>query len=134
MKQYIEVYNKFLDTAQGYLDATSKALDIKGNLAKINNSQFVRDIRNDPNVDEVIRMIERSNHYQDNMVRFTNGWGFDFPYSRRRMIVLTFLGFDTLFMLLRRLKARNVLNHYIFWSALICRENFNLKIYKLKYT
>jgi hypothetical protein len=128
MKQYIAQYNEYLDIGQSYLDSFSKSLDIKYYLTKINTSATMRDWRKNEDVDKAISVIENSNYRKGQVVKFSNGLVLDLTYSRRKGFVYFMM---ILTLVFRGLKFKKLLYQYLIWSALFCRENFNLKNYKI---
>lgn len=57
-----------------------------------------------------------------------NGKELSLTYQTRRFIVMSYALMPLLF------KRKGLVRNYLFWSLLLCRENFNIRNYKFNHT
>jgi hypothetical protein len=127
MKQYIEQYNEYLDLAQDYIDKAKDLVKLRENMKRLNNIESIKDMRKNEDVDKIFGIVENSNDRKAFVTKFSNDWVIDLTYNRRKNVVYFFVFIATV---LSKRRLRTFFRHYLFWSALLCRENFNLRDYK----
>lgn len=74
-----------------------------------------------------ISFLSKCNDYQTPIIN-VNGKELMMTYQIRRFIVLSYAVMPLLF------KKKGVIRNYLFWSMLLCRENFNIRNYKFNHS
>ena len=132
MEQYIKLYNDFLERTQRNIENLKKKYKIKYYFDLINDIDFFKDLRKKYHGFNIIyTLIQNSNQKKSINFNYMEK-DLTISYNQRKYFILILL-FPYMIKQLKIGRLLPILRNYIFLSALICRENFNLRNYKVNY-
>jgi len=130
----VDLYNKFIDVAEGLIGNLLSTDIVKQTKESIKNNAdiqgILKDVENNQLVKPYLDFVRNANN--NKVVKFEfGGNNYSLDCEKRRKIVYFVMG-GLLFRYLLKMKYfRKFLFNYIIFSALLCRENFNLNNYKI---
>ncbi len=132
----IDKWNKFLDDTQLYIQNFCKQNELNNIWVKYNNDPTVKRtlsyLESNPMTQEFYNLVKNSNDYKNCKFRML-GSQYQLSYIDRRRLTIYPCFFLAMIALMKKSGGLGkIFSIYIFMSALLCRENFDLKNYKLK--
>lgn len=134
-----EVYNHILDESQRYIDLSKDAITNSSFWNTLKTTQYVNVVFKDcsqifinPYLQNLCKFIRNSNHEKSTEFRYEHKLHVKLNYNDRRSLVniITLAFFIT--GLFRGRPFRTALKKYFIYSLFLCRENFDLRNYKLQ--
>ncbi len=131
----VYLYNNLIDFASGLIGNITSSDFVKKTKESINNSPdlqgILKDVDNNKQIKPYLDFVRKANN--NNVLNFEfRGNNYSLDYERRKKIVYFIMGGLMLRYLIKMKYFRRFLFNYIFFSALFCRENFDLKNYKIQ--
>ena len=129
MEEYLKLYNEFLERSQRSIEILKKKYNIKYYFDQINHIKILKDMRKNYHEFNIIYTLIQNSNNKKSIDFYYYDKNYTISYDHRKYFIL-FILFPYLIRQLRILKLSSVLSKYIILSALICRENLNLRNYK----
>jgi hypothetical protein len=130
----IESYNKALDDAQKWIEDMNKTKDVQYFKDRISNSYPVVKVfgflEENESTKDFFRVIKNANNFKAPQIKIEEKVHV-LDYQKRRNFVLYTT--TALLVLFGFRKFHRTLFSYVFLSSLCCRENFNLRNYKIDF-
>jgi hypothetical protein len=127
----LEKWNELLDTGYIFFRDLSKQIGVKENMTKMKNIDFINKsleyLESNENTSEFYKLVMNSSNF--NTCKFNyNKEVYTLEYGQRRQITF---GLFLLSYFIIKGGLRKSIKLYIQSSLLLCRENFDLRNYKL---
>lgn len=132
----LENVNKFLECAQDSLDNIAKDFNLRKYFNTFTKLEYVDNsikyLDNNEYTKDVFYVIKNANNYNNTPITIMN-YKFRLNYlERRRLVLFPSFMLAIVFLMQRSGGLGKVAKFYFVLSALFCRENFNLRNYKLQ--
>lgn len=130
----VDLYNDIIDMASTMVQKIKTAEFYKSTKESLTTNKdingIINDIERNEDIKPYIDIIKNSGNNNTTKFEF-RGTVYSLDYEKRRKIVYFVMGGLFVRHLLKTNYFRRFLFHYILLSGLLCRENFDLKNYKM---